>query len=87
MGVFVSDVSCMLAGWVGLSGRGRQLWMGGAREDPLQVIRKNITTKIIKVAKKTLKKKTEYKKHNAHVQKVRKYTKVQDKNKKFFFAN
>ena len=29
-------------------------------------------------------KKTEYKKHNAHVQKVRKYTKVQDKNKNFF---
>ena len=49
----------MLAGWVGLPGRGRQLWMGGVGEDAVQVIRKNISSKIIKVTKKTLKKKIE----------------------------
>ena len=42
LGVFCSKISCMLAGRVGLPGRGRQLWMGGAREDAVQVIRKTI---------------------------------------------
>ena len=71
----------MLAGWSGLPWRGRQLWMGGAGEDPVQVMRKNITTKIIEVAKKTLMKKKQNRKNTMHTQKVRKYTKVQDKNK------
>ena len=42
LGVFCSKISCMLAGRLGLPGRGRQLWMGGAREDAVQVIRKTI---------------------------------------------